>query len=268
MPQNPQCPDNPGLLEAERQIPIQTLRKNVQEQQPLRVLDLYCGRGGVGLALSHLFASKSGHHLGVDIADYSDSYPGTFLQKDASDLRLSDIGRKNPVDLVWASPPCKAYARPSYFQYDNPKEVHDTIPELNVREVCQRLGKHYVIENVEGCDDLRDPIKLAGTAFGLRTRFTRLFETSFSVDDYTDIPASSAPEVTVGMDGESAIADAKHIPACWPKEAIRAAIPGCYVAYILSHCPTLPDIHPPGDPENETYLDRRTADSQEIISDY
>lgn len=46
------------------------------------VIDLYSGRGGVGHALDAL----GFEHVGVDIEDYADDYPGDFVQGDASDV--------------------------------------------------------------------------------------------------------------------------------------------------------------------------------------
>ena len=46
------------------------------------VVDLYCGHGGAGLALDALDIG----FIGVDIVDRSDTYPGEFIQGDASDV--------------------------------------------------------------------------------------------------------------------------------------------------------------------------------------
>jgi hypothetical protein len=111
-----------------------------------------------------------------------------------------------------------------------------------------RLGSEYVIENVVGCDDLRDPVELNGVAFGERYVYRRLFETSFDLPEWS-VRADPEQE-TVPMDsvGEKEYARVKgtHFATEWDKTEIRAAIPGKYVAYVLSHCPTLPVIEVPG----------------------
>jgi len=81
------------------------------------------------------------------------AYPGEFRHLDARDLTLEALGLDRPVDLVWLSPPCQAYARPSHVHYDDPKAVFPTFEDLGVRDLT-RLGREYVIENVVGCDDL------------------------------------------------------------------------------------------------------------------
>jgi len=91
---------------------------------------------------------------------------------------------------VWLSPPCQAYARPSHVHYDDPKAVFPTFEDLGVRDLT-RLGREYVIENVVGCDDLRDPVELNGVAFGERYVYRRLFETSFDLPSGPSAPIPS-----------------------------------------------------------------------------
>lgn len=255
-------------MNASRTFTVEELRTATthRRQEPLRILDLYCGGGGVAIGLSHLLSSFTGSYLGVDIEDRSDVYPGEFIQTDASTLTLTDLDLHEPVDLVWASPPCQAYSKLSHIWHDDPKEVHPTFDELNVHDVCKRLGNEYIIENVVGCDDLVDPITLNGHAFGLDVTFTRKFETSFPVDTLT---APSNPDaLTIGEDNEKDIAKAKHVPTHWSKQEIRSAMPRHYVAYLLSHCPSLPEIHPPGDPDCTMYREFQSPDNQTNLTQY
>lgn len=204
------------------------------------VYDLYCGHGGVGLALGELDVA----FVGVDVEDRSESYPGAFVRADASRPPLA-----SGADLVWASPPCLAYTplsavNASRYDWDEtPRERYPTIPELRVREIAESLGSEYVIENVAQCEDLRDPARLHGGAFGYPFRMERRFETSFPVPDAT----SSTPP-TVTYQGPSAgdtvshtpdLAAAKGVPDDWPEQAINSAIPREYVHWVLSFCPTL-----------------------------
>lgn len=215
-----------------------------QVTKPVRVVDLCCGPGGVGYALQRLLSSFDIRFVGVDIEDYSDRYPGDFVQADVKDLTLSDLGRDRRVDLVWCSPPCQAYSKLSHIWYDNPEEVHPTLPELNIRDVCKRLGRSYIIENVVGCYHLRNPIALNGTAFGLPLNFERWFETSFPVPEKTAEPGDDI--IQVENAGTKELARAKGVPPFWGKTEVRSAIPAEYVAYLLAFCPTLPEITPPG----------------------
>lgn len=256
-------------MQATREFSFSELRQHATAQrraEPIRVLDLYCGGGGVGLALSHLFSSLTGSYLGVDIEDRSTVYPGEFVQADASKLTLEPLDLHEPVDLVWASPPCQAYSKLSHIWHDNPKDVHPTFDELNVHDICERLGDEYIIENVVGCDDLNDPITLNGRAFDLDVTFTRKFETSFQIDSLT---APADPDaLTIGEDNETDIAKAKHVPTHWSKQEIRSAMPQQYVGYLLAHCPSLPEIHPPSDPNNHMYREFQTPKPQMNLTQY
>lgn len=210
--------------------------------QPGTVLDLYSGRGGVGLALDELGIA----HVGVDIEDYSDTYPGGFLQGDASEF----VG--GGFDLVWASPPCTAYSTLSCTAYGSREaamKACPTIPELRVREIAQAAGAEYVIENVPPAarvGHLREPTRVNGLAFGQPYDLTRCFETSFHVPD-AHRPGEADLKVQT-RDGESQsarpLAEAKGVPLSWGKQGVRSAIPAEYVRWVLSFCPTLDVARP------------------------
>lgn len=202
------------------------------------VVDLYCGHGGVGLALDALDVE----YVGVDIEDRSETYPGRFIQADASQPPLEAT-----ADLVWASPPCTAYSTLSPTAYGSREAAMDacpTIPELDVRGVAERLGAEYVIENVPGAsrqDHLENPTRVNGLAFGKGYDLERHVETSFPVPDAYE---PGQPDVTVQTrdeDDQSVrdLADAKGVPLSWGKQGVRSAIPREYVHWLLSYCPTV-----------------------------
>jgi DNA (cytosine-5)-methyltransferase 1 len=105
--------------------------------------------------------------VGVDIEDHRANYCGeVFIQADALDyLKTADL---SDFAFIWASPPCQFGTEMKFA----PGARGDANPNLipPTRELLERSGKPYVIENVEGSrDHLIDPIMLCGTAFGLET---------------------------------------------------------------------------------------------------
>jgi hypothetical protein len=202
------------------------------------VYDLYCGHGGVGLALDELGVD----FVGVDIRDRSDTYPGRFVQADASKPPLSA-----GADVVWASPPCTAYSSLSATAYGSAeaaREANPTILELDVREVADSLGSEYVIENVPRCEDLRDPAALNGLAFGADYDLERWFETSFDLPDHYTEGTISTPVDTRRDQSVADLAAAKRVPSSWGKQGVRSAIPRQYVRYVLGYCPTVEGVSP------------------------
>jgi DNA (cytosine-5)-methyltransferase 1 len=89
----------------------------------LRALDLYCGVGDA------------------------------FIQMDAiAYLKTADLSQ---FDFIWASPPCQFYCalKPAPGKHRN----DDLIPPT--RDALIKIGKPYVIENVEEARDwLRNPV--------------------------------------------------------------------------------------------------------------
>lgn len=211
---------------------------------PPLVVDAYSGPGGVGLALDRLPV----RHVGVDIVDYADEYPGEFVRADASHVEF--MARFSSPALLWLSPRCQAYSKLSWAnmgRYDwdqTPKERYPTFADLNVRDVIAAVDPdHYIIENVATCDDLRDPTRLNGFAFGLPINNQRHFETSFPVPDACE---TGNGEIILG-DGyvRHELAAAKGVPAEWSESEIHSAIPREYVQYLLHYCPSTPDIQLP-----------------------
>ena len=139
-----------------------------------RVLDLFSGQGGAahGLALS-LFEVRS-----VDLLEqpFHTQHPSvSFSQGDAL------IQKMDWADLVWASPPCQSYSTlPKVSDgKGNSKELKLIV---EVRDMCKKAGKPYIIENVMGArSDLVNPIGLCGSMMGLEVIRHRLFECSFQV---------------------------------------------------------------------------------------
>lgn len=139
----------------------------------MRVLDLFCCQGGAGAGYA-----QAGHEIvGVDInPKFKRHYPFYFVCADAIDYLKNNHEK---FDFIHASPPCQGYSNltPHYA-----KERHDKLI-AKLRDTLLDIGKPYCIENVAGArHELRDPLMLCGTMFGLRTQRHRYFETSFDID--------------------------------------------------------------------------------------
>lgn len=126
--------------------------------------------------------------IGVDLNPQK-NYPFHFVQADALEV-LSRVQTwalvitGSTVDAIHASPPCQHYSamsacRPGLSQ-DYPDLVEPT------RELLQRSGLPWVMENVEGSALLTQPtldgdlsgITLCGHMFGLKLYRHRLFESN------------------------------------------------------------------------------------------
>lgn len=137
----------------------------------MKALDLFCCAGGASDGLV-----RAGFDVdGVD-NQLQPEYPYTFTSADVLTLTPDTLAL---YDFVWASPPCQfatAYRR----RRGHVKEALNLIPQT--RELLQRAGVPYVIENVEGArDHLRGATTLCGSMFGLDVQRHRLFECSFPV---------------------------------------------------------------------------------------
>lgn len=132
------------------------------------LLDLYCCAGGAAMGYH-----RAGFDIvGVDI-DPQPNYPFTFVQADALDY-LAEHGSQ--FDARHASPPCQAY---STITPESARERHAMLIEPT-RDLLQEIGGPFVIENVEGArKHLRNPVRLCGSAFDLRVRRHRYFETNW-----------------------------------------------------------------------------------------
>ena len=148
----------------------------------MKLLDLFCCGGGAGMGYH-----RAGFEVtGVDIV-YQPRYPFLFVQGDALEY-LAEHGHK--FDAIHASPPCQGY---SHLTPQASKGNHEKLIPA-VRELCRKLGKPYVIENVAGAKrELETPVMLCGSMFGLRTQRHRFFEVNFPLEapsqcDHSEIP--------------------------------------------------------------------------------
>lgn len=126
----------------------------------MRVLDLFCAEGGAAAG----YMAAGFEVTGVDNRpSVGRRYPGTFILGDAIQY-ARDHGHE--YDAIHASPPCQAYsiatAGAPGARAKHPRLIAAT------REALRGTGRPYVIENVAGArSDLRDPVTLCGSMFGL-----------------------------------------------------------------------------------------------------
>lgn len=132
----------------------------------MKALDLFCCAGGASAGL----AAAGFDVTGIDISPQP-NYPFRFRQGDALAVSVAELRR---YDFIWASPPCQfatAYKR----RPDHVAPSANLIPDT--RELLELSGVPFVIENVTGArSELRDPVQLCGSSFGLDVRRHRLFE--------------------------------------------------------------------------------------------
>lgn len=150
--------------------PTSAIRVEGSLDPRVRCLDLFCCAGGAGEGYR-----RAGFDVtGVDIRPQPRN-PHRFIRGDALEY-LREHG--HDFDFIHASPPCQAHTAMRTMW--NAKKHADLIGPT--RELLERTGKPWVMENVEGAP-LRNPIRLCGTMFGLgvgdaELRRHRLFETS------------------------------------------------------------------------------------------
>jgi len=140
-----------------------------------RLLDLFCCAGGAAMGY---------HRAGFDVVGVDLSpqprYPFAFIQNDALTL---DPRFLRSFDAIHASPPCQGYTdlRHAPGAKGAPRLIEAT------RALLESTGLPWIIENVEGAEsEMRNPITLCGTMFGLQTeghdlRRHRLFESNVAI---------------------------------------------------------------------------------------
>lgn len=199
----------------------------------MRILDLFCGEGGAGAGYSRVGFEV----IGVDkIAQ--PKYPLPFVHMDAFEyLETQDLDQ---FDFIHASPPCQKWTKAQRIQ----KREH---PDLigPTRTALDKIGKPYVIENVEGSPLLDSAITLCGSMFGLHTYRHRLFESNWDLRAPKQHPFHVSTVAKMGrplrkgdwyhavgnFSGVGYIRADMEVP--WmTRDGMRECIPPAYAAYV------------------------------------
>lgn len=141
----------------------------------MRLLDLYCKAGGASSGYR-----KAGFEVvGVDIKKQK-RYPYEFIQADALEV-LQHQDFLASFDVIAASPPCQTHSATKHLRIAQGKQTEkvDLIPET--RKLLAASGLPYIIENVPGAP-LINPIMLCGSAFDLKVRRHRVFESNLKLN--------------------------------------------------------------------------------------
>jgi DNA (cytosine-5)-methyltransferase 1 len=110
---------------------------------------------------------------GMDIK-HGKRYPFTYIRKDVMELRPEDL---DEYDVIHASPPCQTFSATRHLRNAQGKTTSKQDLLAQVRSLLVVSGKPYVLENVKGAP-LIDAVQVCGSAFGLKVRRHRLFESN------------------------------------------------------------------------------------------
>jgi DNA (cytosine-5)-methyltransferase 1 len=141
--------------------------------QRLKLLDLFCGAGGA----SKGYARAGFEVTGIDVK-HGKRYPYTYIKGDVRDYLDPEFLQQ--FDVIAASPPCQTFSSTRHLRNAQGKGTTKTNMIPMVREALIMSNRIYVIENVPNAP-LINPVQICGSAFGLKVRRHRLFESNFKL---------------------------------------------------------------------------------------
>ena len=118
------------------------------------------------------------HRAGFDVTGvdlkHGKRYPFKYIRLNVMELQPSDLAE---YDLIHASPPCQTHSITRNLRIAQGKQTDKLDLIEPTRALLQASGKPYIIENVPGAP-LFKPVVLCGSAFNLKVRRHRLFESN------------------------------------------------------------------------------------------
>jgi DNA (cytosine-5)-methyltransferase 1 len=153
-------------------------KKFKNPNQPIQILDLFCGIGGASLGYARALQkfNLSYEITGVDNnPKLSTLYPFRFICADALNFLTEENLKK--YDFIHLSPPCQHYSKSTALPKSQGKQYPDLLPIIKDL-LKQKDVKHYAIENVLN-SPLRPDLYLQGNMFSLKLLKKRIFELSF-----------------------------------------------------------------------------------------
>jgi len=118
--------------------------------EPLRILDLFCGLGGVARGFQKYLDERGikYEYYAVDIDKlvlilHKKLNPKSIIVcRDALSYTIDELKQ---YDFIWASPECRYYSRTNYFL----KRFINDITLWYVIDILNKCGVPYVVENVK-----------------------------------------------------------------------------------------------------------------------
>jgi DNA (cytosine-5)-methyltransferase 1 len=156
----------------------------------MKLLDLFCGAGGASVGYY-----RAGFEVtGIDLK-HGKRYPFTYIRGDVMDY-IHDVDFMRSFDVIHASPPCQTFSATKHLRNAQGKSTDKQDLVEPVRSALIAAGVPYVIENVMGAP-LINPVTLCGSAFGLKVRRHRLFESSEQLTGTTCLHSTQGKPVGI-----------------------------------------------------------------------